>query len=160
MMPFDLKEVTLILEDVVKQAHNQCEVTPNFAPSVAGKLVSPVPLTCFPSIRSFYPRPLIKIMAPHRKEGFKPNLPQTKDAKEEKAGTSPFIYTPFTPGKRKGAKREEVLWVEKDPAEIALNIANPLPFELRVENMVSRFDSCVPFPNSHVLPVGPDDGGF
>jgi hypothetical protein len=136
METFDLQKVASILEEVVRNALDKCIESPAYASSVAGKLISPIPLTHFPLVRAFFPRPLIKIMAPHRRAGFKP--PQVAGGLEEKKSedsSSPFIYSPFAPG-RKVDKRKEVLWVEKDPAEMALSISNPLPFELRVENMV------------------------
>lgn len=134
---FDLKNVTLTLEQVVKEALDRCLTTPTYASSVAGKLVSPIPLIHFPSVCTFYPRPLIKKEAPLRRAGFTSQSPPTNELNEGKVSSySPFIYSPFGPGKKKGKKRREVLWVEEDPAEIALSISNPLPFELRVDNMV------------------------
>ena len=47
---------------------------------------------------------------------------------------SPFIYSALSARKKK--QRPEVLWVQGDPAEIAMVITNPLPVELRVEKMV------------------------
>ena len=135
----DLKGITFTLEQVIKEARDRC-VKPSYASSVAGKLVSPIPLTHFPSVRSFYPRPLIRIMAPLRRVGFTPKAPlvgKELDVTGGGGGTNPFIYSPFGVGKKKnGVKREEVLWVQGDPAEMAISIYNPLPFELRVENMV------------------------
>ena len=136
----DLQGVSLILEQVVKEAQQRCLVAPSFVPSVAGKLVSPIPLTHFPSVRSFYPRPLIRIMTPLWRAGITPRRVPDKDSAMPSKGpsdASPFIYTPISGGRRKNQQqRKEVLWVEKDPAEIAISIFNPLPFELRVENMV------------------------
>lgn len=136
------KNITSILEQVVKEAKERCETTPSYAASVAGKLVSPIPLTHFPFVRSFYPRPLIKIMAPHRRAKATPTTKglDVGGTREKKEG--PFIYSPFGPGRKKAQEREEVLWVEKDPAEIAISIFNPLPFELRVENMVGGLLPC------------------
>ena len=138
METFDLRKVSTILERVARNAMERCIESPAYASSVAGKLVSPIPLTHFPLVRAFYPRPLIKMMAPHRRAGFKPSLKPSESevaGKSSEVTSSPFIYSPFAPGK-KVDKRKEVLWVEKDPAEMALSISNPLPFELRVENMV------------------------
>lgn len=137
METFDLKKVGIILEQVVRVALDRCMESPAYTSSVAGKLVSPIPLTHFPLVRAFYPRPLIKMMAPRRRAGFKPHPPSCEAELEanKECIKNPFIYTPFGPGK-KVDKRKEVLWVEKDPAEMALSISNPLPFELRVENMV------------------------
>ena len=45
----------------------------------------------------------------------------------------PFIYSALSARKKKQA---EIPWVLGDPAEIAMVIHNPLPFELRVEKMV------------------------
>ncbi len=138
----DALEISSILDGVVRSAREKCLASPQYASSVAGKLVSPISLTHFPLVCSFYPRPLVKMMAPQRRAGFKTtaattrNLP-TNDLKVEGGTINPFIYSPFGPGgKKKPIKRKEILWVEKEPAEMALSISNPLPFELRVENMV------------------------
>lgn len=156
MTQTDATKVSTLLDGIVKAAWDKCISSPKYAASVAGKLVSPIPLNHFPLVQSFFPRPLIKMMAPLRREGFKTtaaatrNLP-TNELKAEAGGkasggegsgkeggaTNPFIYSPFGPGgRKKTVKRKEILWVVKDPAEMALSISNPLPFELRVENMV------------------------
>ena len=128
-----LRDVTGTIEGVAKKAHGKSMGSPSCGSTVIGKrLISPIPLSRFPFIRSFYPRPLITIMAPQQRAE-NPKL-LMDDASERVS--SPFIYSPFAPG-MKEMKRKEVLWVEGDPAEIALSIGNPLPFELRVENMVS-----------------------
>lgn len=134
-----LKGIPFTVEQVIKEAMDQCMASPAFAQSAAGKLVSPIPLTQFPLVHSFYPRPLIKMMAPLRRDGYTPKSSPDKGAavKNVVSADNPFIYSPFGPGKKKkGSKRAEVLWVDEDPAEMALSISNPLPFELRVENMV------------------------
>lgn len=147
MMLSDLKEVTKLLEKIAKKAHQQSLATPSYASTVAGKLVSPIPLTHFPSVKTFYPRPLIPIMAPRRRAGFKATpTPATQQQQQQekqskgKTSSNPFIYTPLG---KKDSKRKEILWVQGDPAEIAFSIANPLPFELRVENMVSTILVCL-----------------
>ena len=139
-----LKGVTNTLDGVVKLAHEKCLSSPLYASAAMGKLISPIPLTQFPVIRSFHPRPLIIIMEPRQHPGYVPKHMHINNVKalagggkDAGASSNPFIYSPFTPGQKKGAKRKEVLWVEGDPAEIGLSIANPLPFELRVEKMVS-----------------------
>lgn len=153
MTPGDAMRVSSLLDNIVKTAQEKCISSPQYAASVAGKLVSPIPLDHFPLVQAFYPRPLIKMMAPLRREGFKTaasatrNLPTNElkvGGKEGGGATNPFIYSPFGPGgRKKSVKRKEILWVVKDPAEMALSISNPLPFELRVENMVlSTVDSC------------------
>ncbi len=127
MLSSDLKEVTSTLEQVVREALERSYASPSYASSVAGKLVSPIPLTHFPVVHCFYPRPLIKIMAPRRRAGFVPRPTPGKELEvpaSEKDASNPFIYSPFGPGK-KVDKRKEVLWVEMDPAEIALTIKVP-----------------------------------
>ena len=51
--------------------------------------------------------------------------------------SGPFIYTPI--GKKKKDNRPEVVWVEEEPGEIAVEIVNPLPFDLKVEKMVRKY---------------------
>ena len=52
-------------------------------------------------------------------------------------GGGPFIYTPI--GKKKKENRPEVVWVEEEPGEIAVEIVNLLPFDLKVERMVREY---------------------
>lgn len=142
-----LRDVTGMLEDAVREAERKCRTCPSYASTMDDKLVSPIPLTQFPFIRSFYPRPLITIMVPRQRAGFSssqhPSVSNLKSSTDESwSGVSnPFIYSPFAPGQKN--KRKEVTWVEGDPAEIALSIGNQLPFELRVEKMVSLLCLCV-----------------
>ena len=58
------------------------------------------------------------------------------------SGDGPFIVSQLQgkrPQRRGGSQtmqRRTVLWVVHDPAEISMDVTNPLDFELRVENMV------------------------
>ena len=133
MTAFDLKLVTKTLEKVATRARN------SEAKSSDMNITSPIPLKHFPFVRSFYPRPLISNMAPLKRKGSKSLA--NKDVVGV-AADNPFIYSPFL-GPKKTVKRNEVLWVEDDPAEIALSIVNPLPFELRVENMVKSSSNII-----------------
>ena len=84
-----------------------------------------------------------------------PSLTPHRHAKFALTNSSegPFIYSALSARKK---KQEEIPWVLGDPADIAMIIHNPLPFELRVQKMVctqshSRSPLClVSFPVSIV----------
>ena len=62
-------------------------------------------------------------LTPHRHANFVP----------KNSSDGPFIYSALSARKK---KQEEIPWVLGDPADIAMTIHNPLPFELRVQKMV------------------------
>jgi hypothetical protein len=101
-------------------------------------LLSPLPLTEFPRIFSFRPKQFPPHLRPHRTSGA-----TTK---------GPFIVSHLH-GKKH--QRPEILWVIHDPAEIAMDITNPLDFELRVENMKLLWEGVVisACPSSLSLPA-------
>ena len=133
--------MTNMLADIIQEAHDKAKVNPAFAASMAGKLVSPIPLLNFPLVHSFQPKPLVPHHNPYRVKGFispTATVGVRDDGKGGGGGISgPFIYTPI--GKKKKENRPEVVWVEEEPGEIAVEIVNPLPFDLKVERMVREY---------------------
>ena len=134
--------MTTMLTDIIQEAHDKAKVNPTFAASMKGKLASPIPLVNFPVVHSFQPKPLVPHHNPYRMKGFTSPTAisggggQGEDGKGSGGGviSGPFIYTPI--GTKKKENRPEVVWVEEEPGEIAVEIVNPLPFDLKVEKMV------------------------
>ena len=126
-----------MLTDIIQEAHDKAKVNETFAASMKGKLASPIPLVNFPLVHSFQPKPLVAHLNPYRMEGF--TSPEATSKGEDSKGvvSGPFIYTPF--GKKKKENRPEVFWVEEEPGEIAVEIVNPLPYDLKVEKMVREY---------------------
>lgn len=59
--------------------------------------------------------------------------------------SSPFIFSPLQPHRRSGRSAKlDLLWVEGEVCAVALQLCNPMPFELRVSHMVGD-----PFPWQH-----------
>ena len=133
----ELEDLTTMLADIVQEAHDKAKVNPMFAASIKGRLASPIPLVNFPLVHSFIPKPLVDHLKAYKIKGF--TSPVLPDEGGKAALSGPFIYTPI--GRKKKDNRLEVVWVEDEPGEIAVEIVNPLPFDLKVERMVSRPDS-------------------
>ena len=70
-----------------------------------------------------------------------PLLPQRYARATASNDSGPFIYSALSARKKKA--QAEVAWVIGEPAEIALEVYNPLPFELRVKEMVRVEAVCV-----------------
>ena len=73
----------------------------------------------------FRPKELQAELAPHRRPDFV----------GEGSGEGPFIYSALK-GKKK-VVRPEVPWVIGHPCEVTMEVSNPFPVEIRVEEMVS-----------------------
>ena len=129
----ELLDLTTMLTDIVQEAHDKAKVNPMFAASMKGRLTSPLPLVNFPLVLSFLPKPLVNHLNPYKMKGF--TSPVVTERENKMAVTGPFIYTPI--GRKKKDDRPEVVWVEEEPGEIAVEIVNPLPYDLKVEKMVS-----------------------
>ena len=125
-----------MLADIVQEAQDKAKVNPMFAASLKGRLSSPLPLVNFPMVHSFHPKPLVNHLRAYRMKGFTSPVPPEEGEKKAGSLEGPFIYTPI--GKKKKDNRLEVVWVEEEPGEIAVEIVNPLPYDLKVEKMVSE----------------------
>ena len=130
----ELQDLTTMLTDIVQEANEKARANPMFAASMKGRLASPLPLLNFPQVHFFQPKPLVAHLNPYKMKGFTSPVVLEEDYKMRTI-SGPFIYTPI--GKKKN-KRPEVVWVEDEPGEIAVEIVNPLPYDLKVEKMVSN----------------------
>ncbi|XP_069696670.1 protein brunelleschi isoform X2 [Periplaneta americana] len=106
---------------------SQCEGAPVPLVLNSGVVIPPANLTNLPQIRSF------------ALQNLEPQLrPQKIEKLKEDSG--PFLFTPIHFGslERKNvvtSSKMDYLWVEGDICEVAMELYNPLPFELKVLNM-------------------------
>uniref|UniRef100_A0AAY5L0J4 Trafficking protein particle complex 9 n=1 Tax=Esox lucius TaxID=8010 RepID=A0AAY5L0J4_ESOLU len=118
------KEVTQSLENYTSKCPGGMEVIT--LPD--GLRLHPVPFTKLPIVRSVKLLDLPVSLRPHKQKGLMENSMSTK---------SPFIYSPIIMHNR-GEERNKKIdfqWVQGDVCEVQLMVYNPMPFELRVENM-------------------------
>ncbi|XP_035285686.1 trafficking protein particle complex subunit 9 isoform X1 [Anguilla anguilla] len=118
------KEVTQSLENYTSKCPGGMEVIA--LPD--GLKLPPVPFSKLPIVRSVKLLNLPLILRPHKVKGLLGQNMATK---------SPFIYSPIimhNRGEERG-KKIEFQWVQGDVCEVQLMVYNPMPFELRVENM-------------------------
>ncbi|XP_059671880.1 trafficking protein particle complex subunit 9 isoform X5 [Gavia stellata] len=118
------KDVTQSLESYTAK----CPGTMEFITLPDGLKLPPVPFTKLPIVRSVKLLNLPTSLRPHKMKSL---LGQNVSAK------SPFIYSPIIAHSR-GEERNKKIdfqWVQGDVCEVQLMVYNPMPFELRVENM-------------------------
>ncbi|XP_040592250.1 trafficking protein particle complex subunit 9 isoform X2 [Mesocricetus auratus] len=118
------KDVTQSLENYTAKCPGTME--PITLPD--GLTLPPVPFTKLPIVRCVK---LLSLPTSLRPQKVKSLLGQTMSAK------SPFIYSPIIAHSR-GEERNKKIdfqWVQGDVCEVQLMVYNPMPFELRVENM-------------------------
>ncbi|XP_058866218.1 trafficking protein particle complex subunit 9 isoform X1 [Acipenser ruthenus] len=118
------KEVTQSLENYTSKCPGSMEV---ITLSDGLKLL-PVAFTKLPIVRSVK---LLNLPVTLRPRKVKSLLGQSMAVK------SPFIYSPITVHHRgdERSKKIDFQWVQGDVCEVQLMVYNPMPFELRVENM-------------------------
>ncbi|XP_036063818.1 trafficking protein particle complex subunit 9 isoform X1 [Onychomys torridus] len=118
------KDVTQSLENYTAKCPGTME--PITLPD--GLTLPPVPFTKLPIVRCVK---LLSLPASLRPQKVKSLLGQTMSTK------SPFIYSPIIPHSRgeERSKKIDFQWVQGDVCEVQLMVYNPMPFELRVENM-------------------------
>ncbi|XP_048085395.1 trafficking protein particle complex subunit 9 isoform X1 [Alosa alosa] len=118
------KEVTQSLENYTSKCPGGMEVIT--LPD--GMKLPPVPFTKLPIVRSVKLLNLPVSLRPHKVKAL---LGQSLSSK------SPFIYSPIAMHNRgdERNKKIEFQWVRGDVCEVQLMVYNPMPFELRVENM-------------------------
>ncbi|KAI7798554.1 putative trafficking protein particle complex subunit 9 [Triplophysa rosa] len=118
------KEVTQSLENYTSKCPGGMEVIT--LPD--GLKLPPVPFTKLPIVRSVSLLNLPVSLRPHKVKGL---LGQGMSA------ASPFIYSPISMHNRgdERSKKIDFQWVQGDVCEVQLMVYNPMPFELRVENM-------------------------
>nr|XP_020660194.1 trafficking protein particle complex subunit 9 [Pogona vitticeps] len=118
------KDVTQSLENYT----SKCPGTMEFITLPDGLKLPPVPFTKLPIVRSVK---LLNLPVSLRPQKMKSLLGQNMSTK------SPFIYSPIIAhnrGEERG-KKIDFQWVQGDVCEVQLMVYNPMPFELRVENM-------------------------
>ncbi|NXK86039.1 TPPC9 protein, partial [Formicarius rufipectus] len=118
------KDVTQSLESYTAK----CPGTMEVITLPDGLKLPPVPFTKLPIVRSVKLLNLPTSLRPHK---IKSLLGQNVSTK------SPFIYSPIIAHSR-GEERHKKIdfqWVQGDVCEVQLMVYNPMPFELRVENM-------------------------
>ncbi|XP_006753323.1 PREDICTED: trafficking protein particle complex subunit 9 isoform X4 [Myotis davidii] len=118
------KDVTQSLESYT----SKCPGTMELITLPDGLSLPPVPLTKLPIVRRVQ---LLNLPASLRPQKVKSLLGQNVSAK------SPFIYSPIMAHSRgeERSKKIDFQWVQGDVCEVQLMVYNPMPFELRVENM-------------------------
>uniref|UniRef100_A0A8D3D9L5 Trafficking protein particle complex subunit 9 n=1 Tax=Scophthalmus maximus TaxID=52904 RepID=A0A8D3D9L5_SCOMX len=118
------KEVTQSLENYTSKCPGGMEVIT--LPD--GLRLPPVPFTKLPIVRSVKLLNLPVSLRPHKVKGL---LGQNMST------ASPFIYSPIIMHNRgeERCKKIDFQWVQGDVCEVQLMVYNPMPYELRVENM-------------------------
>ncbi|NXG24933.1 TPPC9 protein, partial [Grallaria varia] len=118
------KDVTQSLESYTAK----CPGTMEVITLPDGLKLPPVPFTKLPIVRSVKLLNLPTSLRPHKMKSLLGQNVSTK---------SPFIYSPIIAHSR-GEERNKKIdfqWVQGDVCEVQLMVYNPMPFELRVENM-------------------------
>ncbi|XP_062935272.1 trafficking protein particle complex subunit 9 isoform X2 [Cynocephalus volans] len=118
------KDITQSLETYT----SKCPGTMELITLPDGLTLPPVPFTKLPIVRRVE---LLGLPASLRPQKMKSLLGQSMSTK------SPFIYSPIIAHNR-GEERNKKIdfqWVQGDVCEVQLMVYNPMPFELRVENM-------------------------
>ncbi|CAN8000592.1 unnamed protein product [Ixodes hexagonus] len=122
---------------------SQCEPAPGALALDCGTLLPPVHLLQLPYVRSLVPQRAAAHLRPLRL------------GLASEASSSPFIFSPLQPHRRSGrSSKLDLLWVEGEVCAVALQLCNPMPFELRVSHMSLLVDG-LPFecfPSSLELP--------
>ncbi|XP_029447936.1 trafficking protein particle complex subunit 9 isoform X4 [Rhinatrema bivittatum] len=118
------KDVTQSLESYT----SKCPGTMEFITLPDGLILPPVPFTKLPIVRCVK---LLNLPVNLRPQKVKSLLGQNMSTK------SPFIYSPIIAHNRgeEKSKKIDFQWVQGDVCEVQLMVYNPMPFELRVENM-------------------------
>ncbi|XP_035377781.1 trafficking protein particle complex subunit 9 isoform X1 [Electrophorus electricus] len=117
------KEVTQSLENYT----SKCPGGMSIITLPDGLQLPPVPFTKLPIVRSVSLLNLPASLRPHKVKGL---------TGQGVTSASPFIYSPIS--MHRGDDRSTKIdfqWVQGDVCEVQLMVYNPMPFELRVENM-------------------------
>ncbi|XP_021107219.1 trafficking protein particle complex subunit 9 isoform X2 [Heterocephalus glaber] len=118
------KDVTQSLENYT----SKCPGTMELLTLPDGLMLPPVPFTKLPIVKHVK---LLSLPTSLRPQKMKSLLGQNMSTK------SPFIYSPIIAHNRGEEKNKKIdfQWVQGDVCEVQLMVYNPMPFELRVENM-------------------------
>lgn len=112
----------------LQQLAAQCEGSPVPLVLDSGVIIPPANLTNLPEAKSFQ----LENLSPHLR-------PQKIERIKEDSG--PFLFTPINFGSldrrnNKSGGKMDYVWVEGDLCEVLVKLYNPLPFELKVSDMV------------------------
>ncbi|XP_066993209.1 protein brunelleschi [Anabrus simplex] len=123
LSPTEQRDLALQLQSLSAQ----CEGAPVPLVLDTGTVIPPANLTNLPQMKSF----VLQNLLPHLR-------PQKIEKLKEDSG--PFLFTPLNFGslERKNmtaSSKMDYLWVVGDTCEVAMELHNPLPFELNVSNM-------------------------
>ncbi|CAJ1083595.1 trafficking protein particle complex subunit 9 isoform X2 [Xyrichtys novacula] len=117
------KEVTQSLENYTSKCPGGMEVIT--LPD--GLKLLPVPFTKLPIVKSVKLLNLPVSLRPHKVKGL---------LGQNMSSASPFIYSPIIMHRgEERCKKIDFQWVQGDVCEVQLMVYNPMPYELRVENM-------------------------
>ncbi|XP_078584497.1 trafficking protein particle complex subunit 9-like isoform X3 [Branchiostoma floridae x Branchiostoma japonicum] len=124
LAPYERKELSKVLESYTAKVPG----TPVPLALESGAILPPVPMTNLPTVKSFK----LLDLAPHLRPMKKPSS-QTSSA----SLNSPFIYSPIQSRQqeKKDQSKMDFQWVSGEVCEMALQVINPMPFELKVQNM-------------------------
>ncbi|XP_076361025.1 LOW QUALITY PROTEIN: trafficking protein particle complex subunit brun [Tachypleus tridentatus] len=109
---------------------SKCEGAPVPLALDNGYIIPPVNLLNLPKVKSFK----LQNMAPH----LRPVKKKSVRFKSVSKPSSPFIFSPIlstTDRAQKNDSKVDFKWIEGDVCEVALQVCNPLPFELKVTHM-------------------------
>nr|XP_038935161.1 trafficking protein particle complex subunit 9 isoform X5 [Rattus norvegicus] len=130
-LSLDPKDFNKEKKDVTQSLENYTAKCPGTMEPITlpdGLTLPPVPFTKLPIVRCVK---LLSLPTSLRPQKVKSLLGQSMSTK------SPFIYSPIIAHNR-GEERNKKIdfqWVQGDVCEVQLMVYNPMPFELRVENM-------------------------
>ncbi|CAH1247732.1 TRAPPC9 [Branchiostoma lanceolatum] len=121
---YERKELSKVLESYTAKVPG----TPVPLALESGAILPPVPMTNLPTVKSFK----LLDLAPHLRPMKKPSS-QASSA----SLNSPFIYSPIQSRQqeKKDQSKMDFQWVSGEVCEMALQVVNPMPFELKVQNM-------------------------
>nr|XP_039320388.1 trafficking protein particle complex subunit 9 isoform X5 [Saimiri boliviensis boliviensis] len=130
-LSLDPKDFSREKKDVTQSLENYTSKCPGTMEPIAlpgGLTLPPVPFTKLPIVRHVKLLNLPASLRPHKVKSL---LGQNMSTK------SPFIYSPIIAHNRgeERSKKIDFQWVQGDVCEVQLMVYNPMPFELRVENM-------------------------
>ncbi|XP_055143334.1 trafficking protein particle complex subunit 9 isoform X7 [Symphalangus syndactylus] len=130
-LSLDPKDFSREKKDVTQSLENYTSKCPGTMEPISlpgGLTLPPVPFTKLPIVRHVKLLNLPASLRPHKMKSLLGQNVSTK---------SPFIYSPIIAHNR-GEERNKKIdfqWVQGDVCEVQLMVYNPMPFELRVENM-------------------------
>ncbi|GFS33195.1 trafficking protein particle complex subunit 9 [Trichonephila inaurata madagascariensis] len=135
MTPGQLRGICRQLEELTAK----CEGAPVPLILENGITIPPVNLLNLPRVKSFK----LQSLRPH----LRPVKITTNEMRTELEQDSIFIFSAIPRDRSaKGSCKIDFKWVEGDICEVALQVFNPLPFELKVTNMSILADD-IPFEN-------------